>query len=426
MIGVVADDITGANDIGIMFRNNQYSVKVMTYQEGMCLENDVDVLIIDTDSRLDQPELSYKKVFGATRLLMQQGCSLYFNKTCSVFRGNIGKEFDAMLDALQENFAVISLAFPKMGRTTINGIHKVYGKLLENSEFAKDPVHPMTKSDLVAILQEQTLRKVSLVTIEDVRQGPLFLRQDIEKKKETSNYCIVDTESQDDLSVVAEAVHDYPVICGSSAIAEELPRFLSIEKKADALTKADINDKNGVLVISGSLTPQTRAQTDYLCSVGIDKIVLDSRKIFASSEFFAEMARIVDAAKYLLLKGKDVLVMADNSDNIVLETKIIGENLNIDSLTVSKWVSAALADITKILVKETGLKRLVVAGGDTSGTVCRKLGIQGNYILQEIETGLPAGLTLNRNMLIVLKSGSFGRDDVLLRAIKHLKDISNS
>lgn len=424
MIGVVADDTTGANDIGIMFSNNHYSVKVVTYQEDMTLTKDVDVLIIDTDSRLNQPEVSYEKVFKATQLLKKLGCSMYYNKACSVFRGNIGPEFDAMMDALGESFAIISLAFPKNGRQTVNGIHIVHGKLLENSEFAKDPVHPMTESNLVDILQKQTNRKVSLVKLSSVRQGAKVLHQEIEAVRESSNYCIVDSENQEDLRIVAEAVRNYPIICGSSAIAEELPKFLTIKKSPNVLEDVNITDKNGVLVISGSLTPQTRAQTAYLSSIGTPTVILDSRKIFTIAEYTQEIARIVADAAHLLKDGKDVLVMADNRAEVVLKTKKLGEELKLDLLSVSKIVSAALAEVTDRLVAETGLKRLVVAGGDTSGTVCRKLGIQGNYVLKEIETGLPSGLAIGRNLLIVLKSGSFGKEEFLLRAVEHLKAIS--
>ena len=178
----MADDTTGANDIGIMFRNNQYSVKIATFGEEKDQEVDSNVIIIDTDSRLDSPDLSYEKVYKATKTLNEMGCSLFFNKTCSVFRGNIGKEFDAMLDALGEEFAIISLAFPKNGRQTKNAVHTVHGKRLEESEFARDPVHPMHQSNLVAILQDQTNRRVTFIELETVRQGASV--------KQTSEYII--------------------------------------------------------------------------------------------------------------------------------------------------------------------------------------------------------------------------------------------
>jgi uncharacterized protein YgbK (DUF1537 family) len=425
MLGIVADDTTGANDIGLMFRKNNYTAKVVTFDKKIQNTADADVLIIDTDSRLDTLEESYNKVYESTKILQDMGCSLFFNKTCSVFRGNIGVEFDAMLDALNENFAVISVAFPKNGRKTINGTHTVHGKLLEQSEFANDPVHPMHESNLVEILQKQTSRKVTMIPLEIVRKGPIELRKEIEKQRVSFHYCIVDSENQTDLAIVAEAVHDFPVLCGSSGIAEELPKFIKVDLVQNPVEDLQFSDSKGVLVVSGSLTPQTRAQTAHLIEIGTSAIILDSRKVFNQFEKETEIARVINTVQSIIEAGNDVLIMADNRGEIVAETKEIGKQFLHNELTTSKMISSALADATLAIVRNSGISRLVVAGGDTSGTVCRRLGISGNYVLEEIETGVPSGLTLDRSMLIVLKSGSFGKPDFLETAVKHLKQLFN-
>ncbi|MCI2256530.1 four-carbon acid sugar kinase family protein [Domibacillus sp. PGB-M46] len=424
MIGVVADDTTGANDIGIMFSKNDWTVKVVAFSNEMDLQQDANVVIIDTDSRLDAPDLSYQKVYAATKALKDLPCTQFFNKTCSVFRGNIGKEFDAMLDALNEEFAVIVLSFPKNGRRTVNGIHTVHGKRLEDSEFAHDPVHPMNQSSLVSILQEQTDRKVTAIHLDTVRQGAQVLKNEIDKQKEAFNYCIIDAETQADLTIVAEAVKDIKVLCGSSALGEELPKFLPAEDLESPLQTMDMKDDNGVLVVSGSLTPQTREQTSLLMQNGCPSVVIDSRAVFLAEERQAELEKALKKTIEKLKSGQDVLLMANNSPEIVQQTKDLGLEAHIDSLTISKMVSALLADITVQAVDALDLKRLVIAGGDTSGTISRKLGIKGNFILDEIATGVPSGLAFGRDMLIVLKSGSFGEPDFLIKAVEHLKDLT--
>jgi len=423
MIGVIADDTTGANDIGIMFRKNGYAVKILTFEEDMVPENNCDVLIIDTDSRLDPLELSRFKVYKSAEILKKAGCEIFHKKTCSVFRGNIGVELDAMMDALKKDFAIISLAFPKNGRTTVHGIHRVNGELLENSNFAKDPVHPMTSSDLVSILSEETNKKVCSIDIEVVRMGAEKLREAIEKVRKNCNYCIIDSETQEDLKIVAEASVGYECLGGSSAIGEELPKFLENKKSQNPVYKLDCDDNNGVLVVSGSLTPQTRAQTAHLKEIGVPTLVVDSRKVFSEDLYEKEKIKIVAKGTALLKEGNDILIMADNDNVIIAETKKRGKALNIDELKISKMVSALLADIAETITKNINLKRLVVAGGDTSGTICRKLGIKGNYVLKEIETGLPSGLAIGREMLIVLKSGSFGKKEFLETSINHLKSL---
>ncbi|MFP3121907.1 four-carbon acid sugar kinase family protein [Ectobacillus funiculus] len=424
MIGIVADDTTGANDIGIMFTKSGYKVKVVTFEEDMEIVKDADVLIIDTDSRLDSPSLSYEKVSKATNILKNAGCSMHYNKTCSVFRGNIGVEFDAMLDELGEEFAVISLAFPGNGRTTIQGIHTVYGKRLEQSEFANDPVHPMHESNLESILQKQTKRKVTSIYLDVVRKGPEVLKEAIEAARENFNYVIVDAETQEDLYTIATAAKDYKVLAGSSAIGEEIPKVLPKSNYPNLANAIDIKDKNGVLVISGSLTPQTKGQTQELIESGFPTITIDSRVIINESEKGEELNRVYHEAKKLLEQGEDVLIMAANAPEIVKETKELGKAKGLSELTISKKISASLAEVAQQLADEIALKRIVVAGGDTSGTVCRQLNIKGNYIISEIETGVPSGLAIGRDMLIVLKSGSFGKRDFLKKAVEHLKQLS--
>jgi len=427
MIGVVADDTTGANDIGVMFVKHGYVTQIATWQDGDTLiDPRAEIVVIDTDSRLDPRALAYDKVFAATRQLVALGCTMLHKKTCSVFRGNIGAEFDAMLDAADGEFCVVSLAFPKNGRQTSHGVHTVNGRRLEDSPFVNDPVHPTRESNLVKILGAQTHRRVGLVTLEEVRAGTAALRATLTTRRAECDYCIVDAVEQADLTALAAVVHDFPFLAGSSALAEELPKFWPHRVARDLLAGRSFSDPNGVLIVSGSLTPQTRAQTSALIASGTPAIVLDSRLVFNEATRRTEIERATQAALTPLRAGRDTLVMAGQEDGIVSATKAAGERHGLDPLAASKVVSAALAEVAHALVDATGLKRLVVAGGDTSGTVCRRLGIRGNLVLAEIAPGLPSGLALGRDLLIVLKSGSFGGPDFIANAVAHLKTLSSS
>lgn len=427
MIGVVADDTTGANDIGVMFAKHGYVTQIATWHNGEALiDPAVDVIVIDTDSRLDPPALAYEKVFAATRRLVALGCTPLHKKTCSVFRGNIGVEFDAMLDAAGGKFAVVSVAFPKNGRQTRHGIHTVHGKRLEESAFVRDPVHPTRESDLVKILSAQTKRRVGLIELPVVQAGAAALRAALEAKRATCDYCIVDAVDQNDLTILAEAARDFPLLAGSSALAEELPKFWPERTSQDPLAGKDFSADRNVLIVAGSLTPQTQEQTAALIAWGTPAVTLDSRLIFSSEGRQREISRVTTTALSHLRAGRDVLVLADQSEDIVAETKALGAQQGLDPLAASKAVSAALADATLTLMESGPLKRLIVAGGDTSGTVCRRLGIRGNYVLQEIAPGVPSGLALGRELLIVLKSGSFGAADFLVRATAHLKALGAS
>lgn len=426
MIGIIADDITGANDIGIMYAKaniitHVYPMEAWTYpSKGIKPE----VLILDTHSRLDTPEEAYDKVFQMTKKLKEAGYARFINKTCSVFRGNIGAEFDAMLDALEASFAIVVLGFPKNGRTTLDGIHYVHGKKLEESEFRNDPVHPMDESNLVHILQSQTTRRVGLIPIDIVEQGAPILESQIAKMKQQGfNYIILDVRDQQSLKVIAQAVHHEPILCGSSALAEEL----ALLEKPNIANTGSTNQlpelgRSAVLCAAGSLMPQSAAQIVYAKKQGLPALELDSLLLFDPSERKSHCDNIIDDASRLLKEGHDVLIHASNSPLKVAATKVRGAELGFDNTEVSELVSDALSDVIRSVVEETGQQRLLIAGGETSAAVCTKLGIGGLCIWQEIQPGLPSCLTLQTpERFLVLKSGSFGSEPFFIEAIEHLK-----
>ncbi|WP_123040256.1 four-carbon acid sugar kinase family protein [Cohnella candidum] len=433
MIGIAADDITGAGDIGIMYAKAGYAAHIYSFsydtdvtgEETYPHLEDADIVILDTDSRFDTPETAYAKVFAATKRLRRQGCTQYFNKTCSVFRGNIGAEFDAMLDALDESFAVVVLGFPKNGRTTKSGIHYVHGKKLEESEFRHDPVHPMTRSDLSGILQRQTSRHVAELHQPVIDQGAEALRRAIAEMKTKCQYLILDVADQASLRTIAQAVHDERVICGSSALSEELAA-LRAETEPPLARPPELPPRSeaGIFIAAGSLMPQTAAQVADMKASGAHVTELDSMKLLNPAERAHLLASLKEEAANRIRSGETFVVHSSNEPGQVNETKEAGRQLGLTNTDVSRLVSGSLAELTAGVLAATGQRRAIVAGGDTSAAVCARLGVKGMRIVGEIEAGLPSCLTFGEEpILLVLKSGSFGKPDFFRKAIDHLRNL---
>ena len=423
-LGVVADDITGAGDIAGMTAKAGYLSVVQPFAPPAASAfGPEEVCVLDTDSRLDASALAYDKVFAATGALREAGCKQFFNKTCSVFRGNIGPEFDAMLDALGETFAIVVLGFPKNGRVTRGGIHYVHGQRLQDSDFRNDPVHPTTGSNLVEILQAQTARKVAHLGADVVAGGARVLREAIDSARGETNYLILDVTQQADLVTIAQAVQRCQVLCGSSALAEELPRLWPAPKPVPAVSLPS-DCGIGVLCLAGSLTPQTRAQLEHLKSSGVTALTLYPRCLF-DGDSQAEVARLAEGAARHLGRGEEVLIHTPNDPEGVRAAQREGQRRGLSSAEVGRLLSAALAAVAARCRERTGLERLVVAGGDTSATVCRALGVKRLRVWQELRPGLPSLLADAEGaapMLLVLKSGSFGAPDFLAEAVAHLKE----
>ena len=326
MIGVVADDFTGANDIGIMFAKNGYKVLVYSvYGNPSGLDADSDVIILNTNSRLDPPALAYRKVREATSILKAIGCDTFHKKTCSVFRGNIGAEFDAMLDELEEESCAVILGFPKLGRVTRDGIHYVHGVPLEESDFRNDPIHPMRESDLVSILSKQTSRKVGLIPHSVISLGVEATRAAMREAKDTFQYLIFDVLDQEMLNIVAGAVRDVRVLAGSSAIGEELPKWLGKEgkgRKADlsGLRRADL----GTLVIAGSVTPQTQRQVRRAIADGMHHFEIKSQALLVSSSRDSMIKECIDLASEAIQSGDAFVVHSENGTEQVAAAKAKG------------------------------------------------------------------------------------------------------
>lgn len=422
---VIADDVTGANDIGIMYAKAGLHTLVYSFGDGELKEYEkCDVLIIDTDSRFDTRMIAYEKVCRALDQVPKEGTIQYINKQCSVFRGNIGAEFDAMLDTLDQNFAVIVLGFPNNGRTTRHSRHFVFDTLLEDSQFCKDPVHPMTSSDLVEILKKQTVRSVSAIHYEVYQQGKDAVKEALAKAKKKVQYCIMDVRDNEDLKLLAEVLADEKIICGSSALSEFLAQNYSKKNPAPyPLIEESLEEK--ILCMAGSLTPQTSAQIQFMKDQGYPVFQLDTTKLFTASEKKQESDRIIKQVNLIYEAGsRFALIHTMNKEKEVEKTKEIALTSNCgiyDNTEVSSMVSAVLAQIGESVIRKNQIAGIIICGGDTSASICAKLNISGMKVLDEIESGLPTCQSVNAPYYkMVLKSGSFGTAEFIEKAVNKL------
>jgi uncharacterized protein YgbK (DUF1537 family) len=155
---------------------------------------------------------------------------------------------------------------------------------------------------------------------------------------------------------------------------------------------------------------------------GLPVLELESRKLF-SGQRDTHIEELIKKLVTCLAKGEDVLVHSSNDTEVVQVTKQIAASLGYSNTEISRVVSESLAVVVDETVKRTNANRLLIAGGETSASVCSKLGIEGLRVWKEIEPGLPSCLSLNKpSMMLVLKSGSFGSPDFFVKAIEHLKE----
>jgi len=417
-IGVCADDITGSNDIGVMFAKNGYSVKVISLCDSPEPSDfgQTDVLVINTASRLDDAVTAARKTRAAAAFFKSMDCDMVYTKTCSVFRGNIGACFDAVQDVMGIGTSPVIAAFPRNGRTTADGVHMLNGVPVAETHFAHDPVTPLRFSRLDELIGIQSQRPCSVYSYRNYRNADEVQKAEYERLKSCAAYVIMDARSQEELRSAAKLIAEERNICGSSAVCEVLPEVWD-EKTEQMKLEVIKDDRGGAAVFAGSLTPQTAAQVKVLEDAGISVVIMDSSRLITEKTRNTEAAAAVDKASEILKKGANVLIYASRDTGEVRRKASV---LGLSDIAVGRSISLAFEAVARGIREACGCSRYIVAGGETSDAVSRGLNVRTMRIWQEIEAGVPlmtAETAGGKAYTLVFKSGSFGGDHFLKKAL---------
>lgn len=266
MLGVIADDFTGASDIASFLVENGLSCMQMNGVPKADLPKNeaVDAVVISLKSRSNPAEQAIEQSLNALKWLQNNGCTQYYFKYCSTFdstaKGNIGPVTDALLDALGEDFTVITPALPVNGRTVFNGYLFVGDVLLNESSMRHHPITPMQDANLMRLMDAQAKGKTGLVAYADVIQGASRVKQRFDElKAQGYRYAVVDAADNQQLAILAEAVADLKLVTGGSGLGAYMAARLSGGKKG---TNAFVPPKGKTVILSGSCSAMTNTQVN--------------------------------------------------------------------------------------------------------------------------------------------------------------------
>ena len=235
-MGVLADDLTGAFDTGVQFRNWGLSVEVLIgeIKDDSELQG-VDVVVVDTESRSLKKEDAFHRVRKATENLIRLGADRMYKKVDSTLRGNIGSELDAAIEVLKPDFTFFAPAYPTYGRTTLNGMQLVENIPIDKTEYVDElGVKTAQVSDLIAA---QSKKKVGLVGFDSVKYGVDSIKASVKKlKRDGVEVAVFDALTEKHLIDVARASGETKMFAGSAGFASEIPLGLGIRKPKPVLS----------------------------------------------------------------------------------------------------------------------------------------------------------------------------------------------
>lgn len=415
LLGVIADDMTGATDVALMLnRAGMRTVQVIGAPAAGAVLPEADAVVVALKSRTNPVAEAIADSLSACEALLAAGARQILFKYCSTFdstaEGNIGPVADALMQRLGAASAIICPAFPANGRSIYQGYLFVGAVPLHESSMKDHPLTPMRDSSLIRLMAAQTTAKVGLVDYATVLAGPDAVKARLAALTgEGVRYIVTDALTNADLMALGEAVAGEPLLSGGSGIAMGLPQNF---RKAGLLPEREVAARLSAPagragIISGSCSTATRGQIKAAVAAGIPTLKVDPLALVSGEQSAATLAA------WALAQPAEKPFLLYSSDDPA-EVSAIQDRLGRDK--AGETVEHAFAATAKLLATG-GVTRLLVAGGETSGAVVQGLGIRTLEIGPEIDPGVPWTRVVDGpDMVIALKSGNFGAPDFFLKA----------
>jgi len=408
-LGCVADDYTGASDLAnTLTRAGLRTVQTIGVPAEELKLPDVDAVVVSLKSRSIDASLAVSRSRAADKWLRGRGADHVLFKICSTFdstdAGNIGPVMDALRADSGDAIVLVTPAFPETGRTVYQGNLFVGSVPLNESPLKDHPLNPMHDSNLVRVLARQSKTKIGLVDLGTVVRGREAVRTHLaDLSGKGTGAAIIDAVFDLDLETIGNVALDQRLSVGASGIGLGLARALVAAGRgrkdaAGKLAEAPIGGPAACL--AGSCSQATLRQIANAESA-MAVLHLDPDRIVAGQD---EVARALAWAAQRITEGPILIASSATPEEVAALQSRHGRD------AAGHAIEQAMADIAEGLV-QSGVRRLVVAGGETSGAVVDRLGIPGFLVGAEIAAGVPVLRAVGAKegeMSLALKSGNFG------------------
>ena len=423
-LGCIADDYTGASDLAnTLTRQGLRTVQTIGVPADDLKMPDIDAVVVSLKSRSIEASQAVAKSLAAEKWLRGRGASHVLFKICSTFdstdEGNIGPVMDALRKESGDKIVLVTPAFPETARTVYKGNLFVGSVPLNESPLKDHPLNPMHDSNLVRVLARQSRTRIGLVELAVVTRGADAVRARLaELVSEGVGAAIVDAVFDRDLETIGVVASGHRLSVGASGIGLGLARALVAQSEGKRSTSQASSEEpvgGPAACLAGSCSQATLGQIASAERI-MPVLHLDPDRIIAGQE---EARRALAWARERLASGPVLVASSASPEDVAALQARHGRD------AAGHAIEKAMADIAEGLV-QAGVRRLVVAGGETSGAVVDRLGIPGFLVGEEIAAGVPVLRAVGAakigakgaDMLLALKSGNFGGPEFFSDALK--------
>ena len=413
ILGCIADDFTGATDLASLLARNGMQVSLRIGVPTEAPSNTAAFEIIALKTRTAPVEKAIADARAALHWLQCRGAQRFLWKYCSTFdstdEGNIGPVAEALMSDLNADQTIYCPAFPENGRSIYMGNLFVGQKPLAESPMKDHPLTPMRDSNLMRLLEPQVTKSVGLVDMMTTAKGAYAVAATLNKlKKDGVAHVIIDAVDNNDLYAIAEACWDMPLITGGSAIAMSLPSlYLAQGIVSDDFEKPfQFVPEDNMIVLCGSCSAMSNAQVAYYIEQGAPNYKLDPLEVAQHGH-----SKVLNWLSHQDLQKAPLIYATADPDSVRASQDKLG--IKAAGELIEETLSACA-----VAARDAGARRIIVAGGETSGAVTKSLGIVQLDIGTEIAPGVPWTYcsTGGHRIALALKSGNFGEESFFIDA----------
>lgn len=410
--GCVADDFTGASDAASFLVKGGMSVQLFNGIPGEeCrVIKDVQAVVIALKSRTQKTDEAVSDTIEALKWMTQKGVKQFYLKYCSTFdstpEGNIGPVADAAMELLNVPYTILCPALPINGRTVEQGKLYVNGVPLQESPMKSHPLTPMWDCRIANLMRPQSKYACVEIWREQLYKTEEEIRISLEHSASAGPFYVIPDYQEDiDGERIAKIFGDLVLLTGGSGLLEPLAiRLCRSEKKQ---RKVDIRAEGAAIMLAGSCSSATLKQIQYYKELGGITYKINPKAMLEGKESMGDAWTFVEKNW-----GKTVLVYSSDTAESVKEAQQSGAQ------KVAGMLEQAAAMLAERAVR-SGILRIIVAGGETSGAVTKRLGFSSYQIGESVAPGVPVMIPVeNEKIRLVLKSGNFGGSDFFERVLK--------
>lgn len=399
MIGVIADDVTGATDVAAALRRAGLRTLLAL---GTGIDDtavSADAIVIGLKTRSLPAAEAVAQSLAALAVLRGRGADRIYVKYCSTFdstaEGNIGPITEAVARELGADLVVTTPAAPLHGRTVYRGHLFVGDTLLAETHMRDHPVTPMRDSSVVRLLAAQSAEPVVALSLEVVQQGADAVRETLRRARADGALQVVaDAVTDADLAVVAEAVEGDALVAGSAGLVGAI----ALRETASG-TAAPVPPTGRTAILAGSCSRRTLEQIDRFVSSG--------------SPAYRVAAAPDDTAEQLAARAVEWWD-EQPADAAALIYSSSPASERRDDVPGAGELYERTAGLIAAQLSDRGVKRMLIAGGETSGEVIRALGTTVAVVGEEVAPGAPWIHDERRDVHLILKSGNFGDEELFV------------